>query len=124
MFPKEILHSHCHDPGPQKALELGLICWPLIQELIQLELGIKAFDVISQALFLLHAYLILVFGDIPTMALVMCMKGQNGIRPFQICNIKGVCFNSHTNYVPLQQFLELHILNNFLLIFLFGLMRN
>ena len=89
--------------GPKKPWDWDSFCWPLVQELIQLELGIKAFDVISQALFLLHAYLILVFGDIPAMALVMCMKGQNGIRPCQICNIKDVCFDSCTNYVPLRQ---------------------
>ena len=88
--------------GPKKPWDWDSFCWPLVQELIQLELGIKAFNVISQALFLLHAYLILVFGDIPAMALVMHTKGQNGIRPCWICNIKGVRFDSRTNYVPLQ----------------------
>ena len=39
------------------------------------------FDVISQSLFLLHAYLILAFGDIPAITLIMRMKGQNGISP-------------------------------------------
>ena len=34
-------------------------------------MGVKAFDAISLSIFLLHAYLILVFGDIPAMALVM-----------------------------------------------------
>ena len=84
-------------------LPLHLFCWPLVQELIQLELGVKAFDAISQALLLLHAYLILAFVDIPAMALIMHMKGQNGISPCQICNIKGVHFGSHTNYVPLRR---------------------
>ena len=60
-------------------------------------------NTISPALFLLHAYLILTFGDIPTMALIMCMKRQNGISPCQICNIEGVHFSSHMNYVPLQR---------------------
>jgi len=87
--------------GPKKPWDWDSFCWPLVQELIQLELGVKAFDAISQALFLLHAYLILAFGDIPAMALIMRMKGKNGIRPCQIRNIKGVHFNSHTNYVPL-----------------------
>jgi len=44
-------------------------------------MGVKAFDAVSLSLFLLHAYLILAFGDIPAMALIMCMKGQNGISP-------------------------------------------
>ena len=68
-------------PGPKKPWDWDSFYWPLVQELIQLELGIKAFDAISQALFLLHTYLILVFGDILSMALIMHMKGQNGIRP-------------------------------------------
>ena len=90
-------------PGPKKPWDWDSFCWSLIQELIQLELGVKAYDAISQELFLLHAYLILVFGDIPAMALIMRMKGQNGISLCRICNIKGVHFSSHTNYVPLQQ---------------------
>jgi hypothetical protein len=88
-------------PGPKKPWDWDSFFWPLAQELIQLELGVKAFDVIGQVLFLLHGHLILVFGDIPPMALVMCMKGQNGICPCRICDIRGVRFNSHTYYVPL-----------------------
>ena len=90
-------------PGPKKPWDWDSFCWPLVQELIQLELGVKTFDAISQTFFLLHAYLILVFGDIPAVALVMRMKGQNGIKPCRICNIKGVRFQSRTNYVPLRR---------------------
>ena len=68
-------------PGPKRPWDLDPFCWPLIQELIQLELGIKAFDAISQALFSLHAYLILAFGNILATALIMHMNGQNGISP-------------------------------------------
>ena len=50
--------------------------------------------------FLLHAYLILTFGDIPAVALVMHMKGQNGLSPCQTCNIKGISV-SRTYYAPL-----------------------
>ena len=89
-------------PGHKKPWDWDSFCWPLIQELIQLELGIKAFDAISQALFLIHAYLILAFGNIPAMALIMRMKWQNGISPCRICNIKGVHFGPHMNYVPLR----------------------
>jgi len=89
-------------PGPKKPWDWDSFCWPLAQELIQLEMGVKAFDAISLSIFLLHAYLILVFGDIPAMALVMRMKGQNGISPCRICEIKGVRFN-RTYYVPLRR---------------------
>jgi hypothetical protein len=90
-------------PGPKKPWDWDSFCWPLAQELIQLEMGVKAFDAISLSIFLLHAYLILVFGDIPAMALVMRMKGQNGISPCRICEIKGICFTSRTHYVPLRR---------------------
>jgi len=88
--------------GPKKPWDWDSFCWPLVQELIQLEMGVKTFDAISLTIFLLHAYLILAFGDIPAVALIMCMKGQNGISPCRICNIKGVRFNSRTYYVPLK----------------------
>jgi hypothetical protein len=90
-------------PGPKKPWDWDSFCWPLAQELIQLEMGVKAFDAISLLLFLLHAYLILAFGDIPAMALIMCMKGQNGISPCRICDIKAIRFNSKTHYVPLRR---------------------
>ena len=88
-------------PSPKKPWNWDSFYWLLAQELIQLEVGVKAFNAVSQALFLLHAYLILVFGDIPAMALVMHMKGQNGFSPCQMCNIKGV-LSFRTYYVPLQ----------------------
>jgi hypothetical protein len=90
-------------PGPKKPWDWDSFCWPLAQELIQLEMGVKAFDAVGLAIFLLHAYLIVAFGDIPAMALIMCMKGQNGISPCRICNIKAISFNSCTHYVPLRR---------------------
>jgi len=89
-------------PGPKKPLDWDSFCWPLIQELIQLEIGIQAFDAIGMALFLLHAYLILAFGDIPAVSLIMRMKGQNGISPCRMCNIKGISVE-RIHYIPLQR---------------------
>jgi hypothetical protein len=90
-------------PGPKKPWDWDSFFWPLAQELIQLEMGVKAYDAISLSIFLQHVYLILAFGDIPAMALIMRMKGQNGIRPCRICNIMAIRFNSRTNYVPLHR---------------------
>ena len=78
-------------PGPKKPWDWDSFCWPLVQELVQLEIGVQAFDAVSMVLFLLHAYLILAFGDIPAVALMMRMKGQNGISPCRMCDIKGIC---------------------------------
>src|SRR6266545_4808575 len=41
-------------PGPKKPWDWDSFCWPLAQELIQLEMGVKAFDTISLSIFLLH----------------------------------------------------------------------
>jgi hypothetical protein len=76
----------------------------LIQELLQLEIGVSAFDVISNVVFLLHAFLIIVFGDIPAVSMLMRMKGHNAILPCRMCEIRGVrnpFSSATTNYVPL-----------------------
>ena len=67
--------------GLKKPWDWDSFCLPLIQKLIQLEIGIQAFDAIGMALFILHTYLILGFGDILAMSLIMQMKGQNSISP-------------------------------------------
>jgi hypothetical protein len=66
-------------------------------------MDVKAYDAISLSIFLHHVYLILAFGDIPAMALIMRMKGQNGICPCRICDIMAISFNSHTHYVSLHR---------------------
>ena len=117
MAPEELTTA----PEPNSGIEDG---WPLIQELIQLEISVKAFDVIRQSTFLLHVYLILAFGDIPAIALIMHMKGQNGLSPCQTCNIKGISV-SCTYYVPLQRDKIPELVSNTMhLIFLFALMKN
>jgi hypothetical protein len=78
--------------------------WPLVQELLQLEIGVSAFDAITKVVFLLHAYLMIVFGDIPVVSMVMHMKGNNAIFPCCMCTIKGVHIpplQVTTHYVPL-----------------------
>jgi hypothetical protein len=46
-------------PGPKKPWDMDSFLWLLIQELIQLEVGVKSFHAISQRVFLLHAYSLL-----------------------------------------------------------------
>jgi hypothetical protein len=91
-------------PGPKKPSDMDSFLWPLVQELIQLEIGIKAFDALTRRAFLLRAFLILVFGDIPAISMVMRMKGQNGISPCRMCEIKAVRPDHlKTHYVPLSR---------------------
>lgn len=76
--------------GPKKPKDWDSFAWPLVQELVELALGVKTFDISSQEFFMLCAYLLLVFGDIPAMSMVMCMKGHNGIVPCHFCKIVGI----------------------------------
>jgi hypothetical protein len=46
-------------PGPKKPCDFDSFLWPLVQELLQLAIGVSAFNVITKTLFLLHAYLIM-----------------------------------------------------------------
>ena len=39
-------------PGPKKPADLDSFLWPLVQELLQLEIGVSAFDAIVQVSFL------------------------------------------------------------------------
>ena len=55
---------------------------------------------------MLHAYLIVVFSDIPAVSMIMRMKGHNTISPCRLCNIQGVRIPSSritTHYTPLNR---------------------
>ncbi|KAK2463507.1 hypothetical protein APHAL10511_004258 [Amanita phalloides] len=90
-------------PGPKKPQDFDSFIWPLMEELLQLELGVKAYDVLSKTLFALHVYLIVCFGDIPAMSLLMRMKGHNACLPCHMCKIIGVHGPYKTYYVPLNR---------------------
>ena len=92
-------------PGPKKPIDIDSFEWPMMEELSQLQLGVRAYDVIAQKFFVLHAYLILVFGDILAVSMLMSMKGHNRFSPCHMCKITSVAMpNSHGNtlYVPLD----------------------
>lgn len=111
-LPPEI-RFHIHNilslgviPGPKKPIDLDSFLWPAVIEFLRLELGVHAYDILSDEFFILRAFLILVFGDIPAISLVMQMKGHNGFRPCRMCNIHGVRIphaRQPTHYVPLDR---------------------
>jgi hypothetical protein len=72
---------------PGKPVLINTFLWPLLQELQRLASGITAFDILSYQNFVLRAFLILIFGDIPAIAMLMLMKGHNGICPCRACPI-------------------------------------
>lgn len=93
-------------PGPRKPHDIDSFLLPLVQELMQLLLGISAYDAYQGGLFRLRAYLLLVFGDIPAVSLVMKMKGHNGTSPCRMCNIIGIRVpnvRATAHYVPLDR---------------------
>jgi hypothetical protein len=91
-------------PGPKKPLDLDSFLWPVVQELLQLKIGVLAFDAHLQTTFTLHAYLIVVFGDIPAVSMIMRMKGHNAIAPCRMCEIQGIRKpGTNTHYVPLDR---------------------
>ena len=92
--------------GPKKPVDPDSFLWPAIQEFLRLLIGVRAFDALTCTIFSLRAFLILVFGDIPAIALLMRMKGHNGLLPCRMCNIVGLRVpNSRatTHYVPLNR---------------------
>lgn len=92
-------------PGPKKPKDFDSFLWPLIKEFLVLSLGVWAFDVMSETMFTLRAFLILIFGDMPAISMVMCRKGHNGIIPCRMCLIKAIRIPSSkgtTHYVPLD----------------------
>ena len=93
-------------PGPQKPKDADSYIYPLILELLEFLKGSATFDIERNELFSLHAYLLLVFGDIPAISMIMRMKGHNAIYPCRMCTIKGVRVpdtRNTTHYVPLYR---------------------
>src|SRR5258708_10532701 len=68
-------------PGPKKPWDADSFIYPLVRELLELKIGVSAYDALSRSLFALHAYVITGFGDIPAVSMLMHMKGHNGMSP-------------------------------------------
>jgi Transposase family tnp2 len=119
-LPPEIRFHLCHILcvgvilGPKKPKDFDSFLWPLVVELLRLQNGVRAFDVITMELFALHAHLILCFGDMPAVSMVMWMKGHNGLLPCCMCKIKALCIPDSWNpahYVPLDRSSHPHVRN-------------
>ncbi|KAG8988522.1 hypothetical protein FRB90_002697, partial [Tulasnella sp. 427] len=77
-------------PGLKQAKDSNSFLWPFVEEMLSLAKGVVAFDALAKESFVLHAYVILAFGDIPAVAKLMHMKGHNGHRPCRMCMISGI----------------------------------
>lgn len=93
-------------PGPKKPHDTESFLYPFIEELVKLAVGVAAFDILKREQFLLRAFLIILFGDIPAMSLLLRMKGHNALCPCRFCEILGVRIPNNTattHYVPLDR---------------------
>jgi hypothetical protein len=75
---------------PKKPKDTDSFLWPLVEELLKLEAGVTAYDGRNEEYFILRAYLMLVFGDIPAVSMLMQMTGHNGYTPCRMCSIHGI----------------------------------
>ena len=74
------------DPKSVKDVDSFLV--PLYDELAWLSEGVDGvLDPTAQEFFVLRAYLILLFGDMPAISKLLMMKGHNGYCPCRYCKI-------------------------------------
>ena len=100
-------HIICYGiiPGPKSVKDVNSFLIPLYDELAQLSEGVgDTLDLTAKEFFVLRAYLIILFGDIPAISKLMMMKGHNGYCPCRYCGIKGMRNpGEKVNYVPLHR---------------------
>jgi hypothetical protein len=78
-------------PGPNKPKNIDSFLWFLVMELLRLAHGVKANDgACGGRQFILQAYLILCTGDMPAVAMLMCMLGHNSVHSCRMCSIRGI----------------------------------
>jgi len=93
-------------PGPEKPKDMDSFLYPAVQELLKLSVGVKAYDVVEEEIFVLRAYLLTIFGDIPAISMLLRMKGHNARSPCRLCMIQGIRIpnsTTTTHYVPLRR---------------------
>jgi Transposase family tnp2 len=84
------LHSLGVIPGHKAPKDYDSFLLPVVEELFKLSRGVPAFDAEHQRIFMLFAYLILAFGDMPALAKLLRLKGHNAISPCRACRILGI----------------------------------
>ncbi|KAF8680006.1 Transposase family tnp2 [Rhizoctonia solani] len=71
-------------PGPKQFKDLNSFLIPLLEELLELKIGVPTKDcsaVPLQQWFKLRAFLVLAFGDIPALSKLLGVKGHNAFVP-------------------------------------------
>ena len=90
-------------PGPEKPKDMDSFLYPVVQELLKLSVGVRAYDVVEGEIFTLRAYLLTIFGDIPAVSMLLRMKGHNARLPCRLCTITGgkgsLNWGIHADYI-------------------------
>jgi hypothetical protein len=107
-------------PGPKQCKDLNSFLIPLVEELLELEQGVRILKVSpnndnntsarnneTRAVYItFHAFLIIIFGDIPAVSKMLMIKGHNALCPCRTCYLQGVLCRlarSSVYYVPLTR---------------------
>ncbi|KAB5587954.1 hypothetical protein CTheo_8605 [Ceratobasidium theobromae] len=77
-------------PGPHSPRDLNSFLQPLVEELVELAKGVKAVDILCEAVFSLCAHLIDTFGDIPALTKILEFLGHNAHFPCCFCEIMAI----------------------------------
>ena len=86
-------HILCYSiiPGLKSVKDVDSFLVPLYNELARLSEGVDGvLDPTAQEFFVLRAYLILLFGNMPAISKLLMMKGHNGYCPCRYCKIRGM----------------------------------
>jgi len=78
-------------PGPRELKHFNSFCWPLYQECLCRLKGISTYHTIRHNFFILHMYLIHIFGDLIAMIKALGTLGIGAIKPCHSCHIEAIC---------------------------------
>ncbi|QRW01118.1 Transposase family Tnp2 protein [Ceratobasidium sp. AG-Ba] len=97
-------------PGPKQCKDLNSFLAPVLDELLLLERGVVSLRTAPERIgctveFVLRAFLIIIFGDIPAISKLLALKGHNAKVPCRACYAKGYLCKLPKNsvyYIPLR----------------------
>ena len=77
-------------PGPNNPKDLDSFLWPLVEEMLHLEVGLESWNAATQQTFTLHAYITIITADMPGREKLMRMKGNRAYRYCNYCLCHGI----------------------------------
>ncbi|GES80966.1 transposase domain-containing protein [Rhizophagus clarus] len=87
-------------PGPSAPGDLNSFLYPIIEELKELEHGIRCHDGYTNQDFILHYSVVSWSGDTPALAKLMCTTGHNSYQGCRYCDLRGI-WENHV-YFPIK----------------------